>query len=94
VQTAPRGQGGLPWRLRLTDMLGSALRHWQGGPEVEESEPAAQQGGRPDGCTAELEGGPRGTDSRQLARRLSVAIARDGLARVPSCRGARKQRDS
>jgi hypothetical protein len=44
VQTAPRGQGGMPWRLRLTDMLGSALRHWQGGPEVEESEPAAQQG--------------------------------------------------
>ena len=27
----------------MTDMLGSALRHWQGGPEVKESEPAAQQ---------------------------------------------------
>ncbi len=24
MQTAPRGQGGLPWHLRLTDLLGRA----------------------------------------------------------------------
>ena len=35
----------MPWRLRLTDMLGSALRRWQGGLEVKESEPAAHQEG-------------------------------------------------
>jgi hypothetical protein len=77
----------MPLALRLTDRLGSALRRWQGGPKVEESEPAAQQGGRPDGCTAMREGGPRGTDSRQW--RAGGAASARRKARVPSCRAGR-----
>jgi hypothetical protein len=54
--------------------------------------PPRSRDGRPDGCTAELEGGPRGTDSRQW-RAGCVAMRETGgkSAFVPRWR---KQRDS